>query len=489
MSNKKVLSKAVSQLNKAKAPTNSRDIIYDPMGQWAHPGQNTRIPGNDITMQGVPYPVWAQPNVGQPQMMQPGQEYNFPEADYVDEYPQMKRGGLKKNKTSRSLMATNKLFAKHAFFKKPKKNAIFDPNSPNFQDGGFVMDLSEDEIQAYKDGGYVVQDISVPQLNTMDKGGASGCPSGHYYNGKECVKISKGAKVITDPKEYEKRKAAYNDSLSNYNKNEISFKNYQPLTPSIARQIGTNYQSRLVYKKRNNPNLPGYDVVYKPTVKKPVQPIVLDKEYIEPIVTPVPPGKIQVGTKEIQTLNEKTGKVTTVIEPVYEDAPIPERLPLLPPKLIDTSRAEVQGEYQEEPELVPPNWGQHDPSTYRLPVKPKYRGKLQNPSRYNPVAAMTQYFSGYEPLDEEEYVDVEGRIVPKGFTSLQDIGVQRRYNKAYDEYEAKQQEYEAKQKFAKAMAATYGLKKYGGEPDYIELNLTQKEIDDYKKGGYIVEEL
>jgi hypothetical protein len=173
MSNKKVLSKAVSQLNKAKAPTNSRDIIYDPMGQWAHPGQNTRIPGNDITMQGVPYPVWAQPNVGQPQMMQPGQEYNFPEADYVDEYPQMKRGGLKKNKTSRSLMATNKLFAKNFLFAKPKKNAIYDPNSPNFEEGGFIeTELTDEEIQAYKDGGYIVEDISIPTLE-YQKGGAS----------------------------------------------------------------------------------------------------------------------------------------------------------------------------------------------------------------------------------------------------------------------------------------------------------------------------
>jgi hypothetical protein len=165
-----------------------------------------------------------------------------------------------------------------------------------------------------------------------------------------------------------------------------------------------------------------------------------------------------------------------------------EKLPLLPPKLIDTSRAELQGEYQEEPELVPPNWGQHEPSTYRLPVKPKYRGKLQNPSRYNPVAAMTQYFSGYEPLDEEEYVDVEDRIVPKGFTSLQDIGVQRRYNKAYDEYKAKQQEYEAKERYKQMMgnALAVKFKKYGGA---IEKELTDDEIKWYKSKGYIVEEI
>jgi hypothetical protein len=46
-------------------------------------------------MEGVPYPVWAQPNVGSGMMMQPGQDYDFPGADYVDEYPQMQDGGIK----------------------------------------------------------------------------------------------------------------------------------------------------------------------------------------------------------------------------------------------------------------------------------------------------------------------------------------------------------------------------------------------------------
>jgi hypothetical protein len=190
MSNKKVLSQATRGLNKAKAPSKSRDIIYDPMGQWAHPGQNTRIPGGDITMQGVPYPVWAQPNVGQPQMMQPGQEYNFPEADYVDEYPQMKRGGYMKglvpmpkpsNKGlaskaySRSLDATNRLFTENYLFKKPKdkRRKVFDPKAKYYAEGGFIeTELTDEEIQAYKDGGYIVEDISIPTLE-YQKGGAS----------------------------------------------------------------------------------------------------------------------------------------------------------------------------------------------------------------------------------------------------------------------------------------------------------------------------
>lgn len=215
MTNKRVLSKAVSELDKAKAPAKSKDIIYDSMGQWKYPGENTRIPGNDITMQGVDYPVWAQPNVGPGTMMVPGQEYNFPEADYVDEYPQMQKGGTtiptvedagsmnedgiwvpdweaiakqaqklnaktvktasgaivnfndnwevenvdenpemrrggskKSKKFTRNIMATNRIFAENYLFKKPGKKQIYDPNAPLFEDGG-----------------YIEEDISIPNLN------------------------------------------------------------------------------------------------------------------------------------------------------------------------------------------------------------------------------------------------------------------------------------------------------------------------------------
>jgi len=50
-------------------------MVKDQQGQWKYPGQNTRIEGNDVTMEGVPYPVWAQPNVGPPTLMNPGKDY------------------------------------------------------------------------------------------------------------------------------------------------------------------------------------------------------------------------------------------------------------------------------------------------------------------------------------------------------------------------------------------------------------------------------
>ena len=68
-------------------------MIEDNRGQWAHPGKNTRIRSSNITMQGVPYPVLAKANNGMSTMMQPGQEYYFPGADYVDEFPMKKSKG------------------------------------------------------------------------------------------------------------------------------------------------------------------------------------------------------------------------------------------------------------------------------------------------------------------------------------------------------------------------------------------------------------
>tara|TARA_R110001599_G_scaffold320144_3_gene530113 strand:- start:4162 stop:8124 length:3963 start_codon:yes stop_codon:yes gene_type:complete len=79
--------------NKLGLPGGPNEIIVDSRGQWDNPGKNTRIPGNNITMKDVAYPVWAQPNVGPGTMMMPGSEHHFKNAEYVDEYPMMQEGG------------------------------------------------------------------------------------------------------------------------------------------------------------------------------------------------------------------------------------------------------------------------------------------------------------------------------------------------------------------------------------------------------------
>jgi len=68
-------------------------MIVDPNGQWAHPGKNTRIQSDRITMKGVNYPVVGVGSTGETQMMMPDGEYSFTNSEYVDEYPLMQKGG------------------------------------------------------------------------------------------------------------------------------------------------------------------------------------------------------------------------------------------------------------------------------------------------------------------------------------------------------------------------------------------------------------
>jgi hypothetical protein len=83
--------------DKIKNTKKAGGAIVDPRGQWAYPGMNTIVPTptGQITMQGVPYPVYGQDETGYGQMMMPGGEYEFP-GQMVYETPIMKEGGPKK---------------------------------------------------------------------------------------------------------------------------------------------------------------------------------------------------------------------------------------------------------------------------------------------------------------------------------------------------------------------------------------------------------
>jgi hypothetical protein len=77
---------------KPKSISKNGSVIKDDMGQWAHPGEITEIGSNQITMQGVPYPVLGISDTGDTQMMYPNQDYTY-QGSSVTEYPMMKEGG------------------------------------------------------------------------------------------------------------------------------------------------------------------------------------------------------------------------------------------------------------------------------------------------------------------------------------------------------------------------------------------------------------
>ncbi len=80
-------------------------VIDSQRGQWDYPGEVTRIQGNDITMQGVDYPVLGISDTGDQQMMYPGEEYKF-KGNSVTEFPLAKNGVATKNKNKSTNFTT-----------------------------------------------------------------------------------------------------------------------------------------------------------------------------------------------------------------------------------------------------------------------------------------------------------------------------------------------------------------------------------------------
>jgi hypothetical protein len=128
------------KVDNAKAPVKSKDVIYDPMGQWKFPGQVTKIPGGDITMRDVPYPILGVDNLGNQQMMYPEMNYEFPGTS-VTEYPQldeMRRGGLpRKNRTTHKNMQSsiNDLMRKNYDLFGPLGRHYY---KPKLEEGGWL---------------------------------------------------------------------------------------------------------------------------------------------------------------------------------------------------------------------------------------------------------------------------------------------------------------------------------------------------------------
>ena len=119
--------------------------------------------------------------------------HTLPGAKVIREIPAKRKGGLVKQpkKYSRNLMAKNRLFDKNDLFKKKRsvKNKIFDPNSLNFQEGGYIdMELSDEEIEQYQKGGWIVEE----QLPMAQKGKQT---SGNSAFDKKLEQVAKNLQV------------------------------------------------------------------------------------------------------------------------------------------------------------------------------------------------------------------------------------------------------------------------------------------------------
>lgn len=83
-------------------PLKQGGIIKDDRGQWDHPGEITEIGSNQITMQGVPYPVLGISDTGDTKLMKPGKNYKF-KGKKVTEFPMAKNGLRQEQKSLQNL--------------------------------------------------------------------------------------------------------------------------------------------------------------------------------------------------------------------------------------------------------------------------------------------------------------------------------------------------------------------------------------------------
>ena len=106
--------------------TISRDgkVIKDDRGQWVHPGEITQIDSNDITMQGVPYPVLGIGADGQRIMMEPGEDYRFNKGP-VTEIP-MAKGGMSVNNADAQPLKKLDQLLNFTNYNKPTKGGWLD---------------------------------------------------------------------------------------------------------------------------------------------------------------------------------------------------------------------------------------------------------------------------------------------------------------------------------------------------------------------------
>lgn len=125
-----------------KSISKNGSVIKDDLGQWAHPGEITEIDSNEITMQGVDYPVLGISDTGDTQMMYPDQDYKF-DGDKVTEYPMAQDGGwldkyqeggtlMKDKKVGENITPINKLDLRptYLYFDKQTED-VYDPNCPD----------------------------------------------------------------------------------------------------------------------------------------------------------------------------------------------------------------------------------------------------------------------------------------------------------------------------------------------------------------------
>lgn len=233
-----------SPIGLIKKPFKNGGIIEDPMGQWAHPGSITRIPSNQITMEGVDYPLLGISDTGHTQMMYPGKDYSF-RGKSVTEYPMMQDGGEvnftyagenhrvyeKESPTGNGKGIKGHIMVNHPTENKGKWDTIDLTKITNGKVKTVAQGVASTkkwhkENPEYANGGKISSWEIIEDTPQFQSGGKTNAPI-----------------YVSDPKD--PRLQMYSDSLNVYNKGEKDYKEYLNINqklhiPSTSTRIELN---------------------------------------------------------------------------------------------------------------------------------------------------------------------------------------------------------------------------------------------------------
>src|SRR5574344_771598 len=153
--------------------------IVTPLGQWQYPGKVTTIPSNNITMQGVNYPVIGISDRGDTKLMMPNRNYQF-KGKSVTEYPltthRMQEGGT----ITRGSFSEQRIYNRF-----PGQYAT---GGHLFTDGGETDGSKEDKNKRKPDNPPTrTYDIPMvqPMISTMDPMGGLGYQAVYFTEEQE----------------------------------------------------------------------------------------------------------------------------------------------------------------------------------------------------------------------------------------------------------------------------------------------------------------
>jgi hypothetical protein len=286
---------------KPKSISKNGSVIKDDRGQWAYPGEITEIGSNNITMQGVNYPVLGVSDTGHTQMMQPGQDYKF-DGKKVTEYPMAQDGtrlnvdlkkqaeeSIAKRNANRPTMSqyTPKV-GEAERLDKEKLQRIQEDNAPlnrmaaskgaaNMQDAMEFAALVEGGMAAGKFAGkYLTEETALKNAYKLNPYAFKPNPEAYYRGiGKEGIDDLINSGIIRSKKQH-----AYPDPYFLQGRIPIQYTNgyFTELTNEEMKGVGAFSKGDLIQTPLNtitidNPNLKlykqnwlkGYKEVPKPT--------------------------------------------------------------------------------------------------------------------------------------------------------------------------------------------------------------------------------